>query len=202
MKLYEGYYWPDDDVGCHESAVKTGRELKETWLPHVKGRRVAVQAGGNCGVYPLVLSMHFDQVYTFEPEANNFGCLMLNCSGVENIQAYCAALGDHSRRRVGLQVNAHNAGSHHITAGDTIPVWAVDDLKLDACDLLALDVEGYEYLCLKGAERTVEAFHPTVIIEMKKHGERYGIRKEMIRDWLTERGYTYRALVGRDEIWS
>jgi FkbM family methyltransferase len=160
-----------------------------------------VQAGGNCGVYPLELSRHFSQVYTFEPDSHNFECLLINCRGVENIQARCAALAD-KECTVALQLNPNNCGSHHVSGSGTIPALTIDSLKLDACDLIALDVEGYEWPALQGAYRTLDLFHPTLILETKKHGERYGYKSDQMRDWVKERGYTYRDKVGRDEIWS
>ena len=205
MKLYEGYYWPTNDQKCHILTTASAGRIATEWLPHVKGRRVAVQAGGNCGVFPLVLSKYFDQVYTFEPDADNFACLLLNCRGVENIQARCAAVHDVSGRQLAMELKPTNAGAHYVkpAAGGTVPSIRVDDLKLDACDLIALDVEGFEYFGLKGARQTIEAFHPTLIFEMLSHGRaRYQVRDEMIYEFLRERGYVYRCHVESDEVWS
>ena len=69
------------------------------------------------------------------------------------------------------------------------------------CDLIALDVEGYEFRALQGAARTVELFRPTIIWE-RKHGGRYSGDHLALPEWLKARGYTHRDTVERDEIWS
>lgn len=208
VKLLEGYYWPLSDERCGPSVLRCVKDLEAKWLPHVRGRLVVVQAGGNCGVYPRELARHFAQVYTFEPDRDNFECLMRNCAGVENIHARCAALGNVEGRELSIvRKNLDNVGSHFINprpdhgaiydARET----TVDGLKLDACDLIALDVEGYEFRALQGAARTVELFRPTIIWE-RKHGGRYSGDHLALPEWLKARGYTHRDTVERDEIWS
>jgi hypothetical protein len=46
-----------------------------------------------------------------------------------------------------------------------IPMLAIDSLNLDACDLIQLDVEGYEQFAIQGARRTIEAHRPVIIAE-------------------------------------
>jgi hypothetical protein len=46
-----------------------------------------------------------------------------------------------------------------------VQVMLIDDLELDACDAIQLDIEGYEYPALKGAERTIERFRPVIATE-------------------------------------
>ena len=46
-------------------------------------------------------------------------------------------------------------------------VMTIDDLKLNCCDLIVLDVEGSELDALKGAKSTIERFHPVVMLEQK-----------------------------------
>lgn len=41
----------------------------------------------------------------------------------------------------------------------------IDDLDLESCDLIQLDVEGYEHEVLTGAIKTIEKFKPTISVE-------------------------------------
>ena len=45
------------------------------------------------------------------------------------------------------------------------PMLKIDDLALDQCDLIMLDVESYELKALKGAVETLEKFGPVVFAE-------------------------------------
>jgi FkbM family methyltransferase len=61
-----------------------------------------------------------------------------------------------------------HCGSH--TVNDTvglgkIPMLMIDTLKLDACDLIQLDVEGYEGKVLEGAIETIIRYKPVITVE-------------------------------------
>jgi hypothetical protein len=83
--------WPADDVECLRAARAQVADLEMVY-PYCKGFKVAVQAGGNCGVWPAALSKRFEFVYTFEPDPVNFRCLCANAP-YENVYKFNAALG-------------------------------------------------------------------------------------------------------------
>jgi len=59
-----------------------------------------------------------------------------------------------------------NVGMHTIreVPGD-IKMYRLDDIPLLTCDLIHLDVEGYEDKALQGAINTIERFSPVIITE-------------------------------------
>lgn len=133
-------------------------------------RNTVVQAGGNMGMYPRLLSDIFKRVYTFEPDPINFHCLVANCQR-DNIVKMNAALG-YKRELVRSSKDPFpdweiNYGVRVVaTDGDVIvPTMRVDDLPLDHCDLIMIDTEGYELNILKGAVETLEKFGPVVFAE-------------------------------------
>ena len=138
-------------------------------LPLVRGRRVCVQAGGNCGVYPLALAKHFEKVITFEPDAENIACLRRNVT-LDNVAIINAALGAETGTCTVKVVEADNCGAHKTVADGDVEVWTIDDLRLDACDLIWLDIEGAEADAIKGARATIEKFSPIIVLEEKGHG--------------------------------
>lgn len=146
-------------------------------------RRVAVQAGGNIGAWPQWLSHRFDKVYTFEPEAINFECLLLNAKST-NIYATRAALSD-EEENVELVFSKENIGGHSIRRLDypkavpkllptVTPAVKIDSLNLQTCDLIVLDVEGWEYNALNGGLDTIKAYAPVIMIEERGHGKKKG----------------------------
>lgn len=161
--------------------------------------RTAVQAGGNIGAWPVWLSHHFVEVITFEPEDTNYECLARNIEQYKNIEAHRAALGD----EIGTaKLNVcKSIGSHHLTQqpGPT-HVLTIDGFNLEHCDLIVLDVEGFEYEALKGARETIARCQPVIQIEDRGHGVKKGTGKtfEDIREMLTE--YSVYQRVGRDVV--
>ena len=184
--------WPNIIGACNASVPAL--------LQMTSGRSVAVQAGGNVGVMPSLLSRHFGKVVTFEPDAENFACLERNAPA-DNVTRLNAALGSEAGRAA-LTRKPDNCGGHYINGGgDAVAVETIDALNLEACDLIALDVEGMELDALKGAARTIERFRPTIMIEDNGLSERYGVAKGGAQDWLIA-GFKYRvaASAGRDVI--
>jgi len=199
LKRVGNWFFPASDTVCADAAVQESSLVEHEWLKHVQGRRVCVQAGGNCGLFPSKLACFFDAVYTAEPDWENFACLALNCPA-PNVYAFRAAFGREAGT-IGLHYVAGNAGGHWVEGEGTIPVMTIDSLCLPACDLIALDVEGAELVALEGAAATVEKYGPTVIVEDKGHVKRFGQKASDLHDWLSGRGYRPTAWAFRDRIW-
>lgn len=61
---------------------------------------------------------------------------------------------------------------------------SIDDIPKTSCDLIWVDVEGAELQVMMGATRTVEAYHPQLIIECHEVEHR-----EWLMTWLNRAGY-------------
>lgn len=190
-----GFQWPDTRKAA---AVLRDAGNIERWLAHLDRRRQCVQAGACVGVFPKALAAHFAEVYTAELAPDNFACLLKNGMPA-NVHAFGAALGE-APGRTGMQ-RERLPISHYVAAGNDIPVLAIDGWNLPSCDLIALDVEGYEWPALKGAVETIERCHPLLVIETKGHGQRFGYTDAQMAEWITERGYRIVERVGRDNVW-
>lgn len=170
------------------------------------GRTCAVQAGGNLGLFPKRLAEEFTAVFTFEPDPRMYRRLRIN-SPEANIHPIKAALGDNRepvglacRRRDGSLRPVHE-GLTHISGPGTIKQMLIDDLNLLACDLIYLDIEGYELPALRGAARTIAEHRPVIALEVNGNAAYYGVTKPEIADWLGERGYVKIARRHGDDIY-
>ena len=199
FKEVNGMMWPDCDTDCWPVVFNSVKDLDKVLL-FCKRFEVAVQAGGNCGVWPKKLAQHFKTVYTFEPESNNFRCLVHNCDEV-NIIKMQAALGyDWAPVAMVYPEGLRNMGACHIEAGGNIPVISIDTLRLNACDFIQLDTEGYEREAIRGALRTIGQFQPVLMIEDKGLSEKYGMPKDWTEDVLTSLGYRRAGRVENDVV--
>ena len=218
MKLFDGkvrvrednidgvshWMWPTTDTGAWDGpSAEWVHTHKDGYLKHCKKFDVVVQAGGNCGLYPMLFSQYFSRVYTFEPDPLNFHCLVNNCQ-VSNIYKFNAALGETNKLVHVYNGNEGNVGCH--TIGDDpskniswtamhsfIPTFTIDQLALDHCDLIQLDCEGYEPNVILGAMDTIERFKPVISLETT-NGETEAM--------LNQFGYTYKLSVGSDKIFA
>lgn len=198
MKLVHGILYPDSDVECAPAMHFTIGDL-EVVYPHVKRFGVAVQAGGNVGVFPVKLAERFKTVYTFEPDAKNFACLCRNVMA-ENVIKIQSALGS-SHELIELKRNPENVGAHYVDGKGVIPTFRIDDLALNALDLLMLDVEGYEISAIKGGMSAINEFRPCIVVEENKCQTRYGNEEGDLRRLLESIGYRVVAKAHRDVVY-
>jgi len=196
LERRDDLWWPSNDVVCWQS-IKPGLSDLAVALAHVQGRDVAVQAGGNCGVWPGKLAEMFETVYTVEPDSLNYEALIRNVP--ENVVHQCASLGA-KPGYTGLSRVPGNAGATHIKGGSTVRVVTIDGLGLDACDFICLDVEGYELAALKGAVETLRRFRPVIQFESNGLIGRYGATEADLIGWLESFGYGVVARVHKDVI--
>jgi len=202
MKQISNFWWPDNDKDCHPAVLKEVYkiDLLDKYLTH---KRVVVQAGGNVGVFPRKLATQFEAVYTFEPHPENYECLEDNCPE-ENIFMENAALGnDNKMIRVGSSRKDldNNCGAYQVLGEGDVPTVRIDDLNLPNCDLIYLDIEGYELFALQGGAETIEEFHPVIVIENKQLPLMYDVDPDEVIEYLVAKfGYKVAEKVQKDVI--
>jgi len=106
----------------------------------------------------------FDTVYTFEPDPRCFTALAINTSSKDNVVKLQAAVGV-AKGLVDLERDADTTGNQSVKPGGIFPTLAIDDLGLESCDLIYLDVEGKEKDAIFGATSTIAEFRPIVAYE-------------------------------------
>lgn len=162
------WLWPLSDKYAWPALLADWNGIAHLTLAECPARRVVVQAGGCCGLYPELLSQVFDRVYTFEPQALNFYCLEQNIQA-ENVTKFYGALGDSNEQlNIGIDhVRENNTGAWAIGLPDraeAVGQARIDDLELEVCDALLIDAEGYEAKILLGAKETIRRCKPSLIV--------------------------------------
>lgn len=192
----DGLAMPVSDRECMAALKREVSDI-ETVLTYCRSFHVAVQAGGNIGVWPLHLASKFDTVYTFEPDSQNFACLAWNTRDCENVVRLQAALGE-AQKLVGMNRTPENIGAHMVNGAGIIPMLSIDSLRLPHCDLIYLDIEGHEPQALMGARNTIARFHPVLSIEDKSLCDPQ--KREEALYMLQAMGYRMVAELHRDKI--
>lgn len=164
-----------------------------------RNRRVVVEAGGNWGVWPARLSSRFETVYTFEPDPECFAALTVNTIAYPNVIRLQAGLGD-KPVQIDLEREDNKTGSQHVCGSGPLPLLRLDDFNLEICDLIWLDIEGYEFNALKGSEQTIARCNPVIAFEDKGLDVRYQTGNGGTQAWLEERGYKTIKRVGNDTV--
>lgn len=197
----EGWAWPKKDLKCW-NWLQRERDLPARISNLCKNKRVIVQAGGNCGFYPKLYAELFDSVYTFEPDPVNFYCLTLNVGENLNVFKQQACLGD-ERKLINLTDSLKNIGAYCIDDKNfepgKIPTFMLDDLALEVCDLIHLDIEGWEFPALRGAIETIKRCRPVIVLEWMDHGARFGWPQSDIEKWIMDLGYSEGPTIMHDK---
>jgi FkbM family methyltransferase len=198
------FLWPKNDVWAWKWLNK-----KDHWdLPirisnFCNSKKTVIQAGGNAGLYPLLYSKIFDTVITFEPDPNNFYCLDKNISA-KNVIKYPYALGN-TTSFVGLETNPlwdiKNSGALKIKSDGNIKQVTIDSLNIQP-DLIHLDIEGFEGPALLGAEKTIDSYHPIIVLETNGSGDEYGWPQQKIDKLLKSWGYSIHVNWEHDTVYT
>lgn len=137
-------------------------------IPRLASTRnsIVVQAGGNQGLYPVLLSHYYKEVYTFEPNKTTYPILVENCQG-KNIKTFNVGLGSSNKMVYGHTDQSNNCGKFELNMDQTgdCEIITLDSLNLNGCDLLWLDTEKTEHAAILGATNTITKFKPIVIVE-------------------------------------
>lgn len=173
-------------------------------MTYVTDKSVAVDGGTHIGTWLFRMMADFDFVLGFEPDDVNWECLTKNIE--ERNPPYFAyqvekfAIGE--KPDTGRIQRAENSGAGYVQPGDAFAINTIDSYRLESCGLIKLDVEGYEYYALKGAEETIEKFHPVIMFEDKGLEEKYySVPVGECHKFLCKHGYEKVDHINRDSIY-
>lgn len=163
-------------------------------LPFIEEGHWVVDAGAFIGDHTTAYLKRVGtdgKVFAFEPNPVAYNCLCHNCP--EAVTFNC---GLSDKETVASYRPNQNAGAGHIehSEGD-IKLLTLDSLNLRHCHFLKVDVEGWEFEALMGAERTILANKPTMWVEVNQGSlERNQRTPDELLDLITNHfGYNVQA---------
>jgi FkbM family methyltransferase len=142
----------------------------------LKPGMVVVEAGANIGAHTVLLAQTVwpgGAVLAFEPQRIVYQtlCANLALNSITNVDCRHAAVGKAPGELIVPPIDYHRDGNFgglglgSYSAGERVPVVALDGLDLRRCDLLKVDVEGMEREALEGATATVARCRPLLYVE-------------------------------------
>lgn len=194
-----GYWWPFPLRKAEKSFEYHARRMKDSdaAIRLSKQRRTAIQAGGFVGLWPLRLAKFYTRVITCEPQAILYECLKRNCGMmVSNVEAHQIALGASPGLVKMLRHPDPARGRVSETGEVVVELRTIDSFKVQDCDAIFLDVEGYETHVLAGAHETIMRCRPVIQVELLPRA------KEGINAMLCGHlGYRLECMVGHDGVY-
>lgn len=138
---------------------------------------VVLDIGANIGCLTVPLAKKSAFVVAVEPQRVTFQHLCANValSRLRNVITLHAAMSDHDgiMRIVQPDWDArHNNGGFSLNQaenGEPTRVLTIDGLKLPKCDLIKIDVEGWEGVVIKGGLETIKKFKPALYVEADRN---------------------------------
>jgi FkbM family methyltransferase len=146
------------------------------------------------------MAQEFKKVYTVEPDATNFAALKENILHIPNIDFRQAAFGKEPGKGSIDDILPGNIGAYQVKEGNDFEIITIDSLNISDCDLIQLDVEGFEQFALEGGIQTIKKSWPVIALELKGLGKRYGCPDEITFSWLAELGYKFVEKIHNDSI--
>jgi len=169
--LGDQWMWPHGEQGAWKGPFSDWKNShRHKYFEDLKGSDLIITAGANMGVYVRAYAKRFKNVYAFEPDWLNFYCMSYNtpCKHVYHFHAAlgpkvgtCVVNDQHVKTNRGVFTTVYNE-----VAG-RVPMFTIDSLCVRKCDMIQLDIEGYELEAIRGGIETIKKFKPVVIVENK-----------------------------------
>lgn len=173
-------------------------------LKHIKVGDVVVDGGAFIGDHTVAYAKAVGEsgkVYAFEPNREAFDCLAYNTGKLPQVVARTWGLSD-ALHDVGFVPN-ENAGASHfqVTGENDAGMDMLDFLRLDQCNLIKLDIEGFEVRALKGAAKTIKRCRPVLVVEVNEGAlNRQGTTGAKLLDLIHEYGYRIENLYPKQPL--
>lgn len=178
------------DVGAHVGYYS----LKAANVVGPSGHVLAIEP--NPDTLPTLranIQANGDNMIAVEPVAcsDSEGMLTLFAAPRENTGA--SSLSKANASHAGIATKSFQVRSRPLDA-------LVDENQLTRVDVIKIDVEGAELLVLKGAQRTLDRYHPVIIMELEAEQlKSMGTSSAEVIQFLRSHGYTLRHSFGGAE---
>lgn len=196
----EGIAVIEGDTHISKWVEETGRlDHDQNTLPRIlkfiKPGDTVIDCGAFIGDHTIAYSEKvggFGYVIGIESNPEAYECLKYNLSKAASTTCFINnAVSDVSESGLVIVPN-ENAGASSVSIGNSIYTMTIDSLKLAKCNLIKMDIEGFEVKALNGARETIKKFRPYLVIEINEEAlNKQGNTPQDIFNFLKEMDYIY-----------
>jgi hypothetical protein len=161
-------------------------------MKHVTNRSLAIDLGAHVGIFTTRMERDFDEVYSFEPAADNFRCLAQNTTKARLFN--CCVWSSEAKLGMRLETH-HNSGANEVCGPGNYPALPLDVFNVRP-GLIKMDIQGSECHALTGAIGALLA-KPVLIVESYRNG---AVDTELER-LLDSLGYRKVVNINKDGVW-
>lgn len=165
--------------GCIEYMDVYEYRTIQLFKKYVKKGDTVIDIGANIGLTSIFFSTIASNVFSFEPNPIAFELLEhnLKTNDITNVECYNIGVGNENKKSTithyadnmsGGYVSEHHKINQNDHATSDITLARLDDIewiKDFGCNLMKIDVEGYECEVIKGAKNLIEQYKPIIILE-------------------------------------
>lgn len=160
---------------------------------YVEPGAVVLDVGANLGTTVMSLARQVGdggEVVAFEPQPLMAQCLhtSLTLNQIFNVRVLSVAVSDRSGWVRMAAQTIDSGGNYGAVAigeqGLCVPAVRLDDMDIERCDLLKIDVEGHEWNVIQGAQKMLVEAMPVVYFESKRNPGTVACL-----DWLMRNGW-------------
>jgi FkbM family methyltransferase len=173
MKQIDGFWFPDRDQhwghGCYDYQRDVFQEAMSLIPGHM--REVSVDVGAHVGLQTVMQNgAGFRRVLAFEPDAENYQCLVLNTRLCPRVTPIFAALSNMTGFAKLIDPAPYNTGASHLgeqsspNDARSVPTLRFDEFGV-APNYVKIDVEGHELRVLVGMMESLLKGRPVVTVE-------------------------------------
>jgi len=163
---------------------------------YIKNFRTSIDVGCRDGNFSIPMSKDFQKVRSFDYRPRKWNKPE---NKPKNLKYFNCALGDVSElvKSFNGVITKHREG----IKGKIIAQKTLDSFNFENVDYIKVDVEGHELKVLKGAEKTIKKYYPTITVEENGSAEiwKKGVKDEAL-NYLKQLGYVIVDKVGQDYI--
>lgn len=198
---------------CQNDGISKHILNSEGWEPHltsafkklIKLDDVVIDIGANFGYHTMTMAEcvgNNGKVYAYEPQKYIYNLLLRNIKNnnvTDIVIPQKIAVMDEDKVAQFTQVNwladNQNMGDSYITNNiantDNVLCQKLDNLNFDKVNLIKLDVQGSEVLCLEGMVTLIKTHQPYMIIEIEEYTlNRFGYSSKKLIDTIINMNYT------------
>lgn len=200
MKETHGWLWPDHEQHMIKwmDSPKNRIKMNGRWtyqgvkqkllLRFCRSFDTVIDVGAHVGLWSYNFAFHFERVEAFEPIAAHRECFRKNVTQ-DNVVLHACALGA-KNDSISMATEQGSSGNSTVAGVGDIPMETLDSFGFEKVSAVKLDCEGFEENVLRGGEKTILKYMPTIIVEQKRDmATRFGLQKLGAVGYLKSLGY-------------